>query len=119
VYRHAQFGTDPVDDAHDVAPDVFHAVGRQALVDELAHVEVLAEPAETQERRVVVADVLSVRAVQGLEPLAEVVIGLEPDENRLVGPQLEQSLVQQAGLFQGLHRASILRSRGRCEPADP
>src|SRR5262245_42907129 len=72
------------DDAQDVEADVLDPIGGQTFVDEFAHVEVFADPADAEEGRIVLADVLLVGIAQRFELLSEGVVDFEPDEDRLI-----------------------------------
>lgn len=83
------------DNAQDIAIDIIHLIGRQALVTQLAEIDVLADPAETEEGRVVAGDVLLVGTAHRFEVQAKAAIGFEADEDRLMDHQFQQVVVPQ------------------------
>jgi len=62
-------------------------------VDDLAHIDVRADPADAQEGRIFAGDVLLVGIAQGFELLPEGALYLEADEERLIEQELQQAVV--------------------------
>lgn len=80
------------DDAQDVEANVLDPIGGQNLVDEFPHVEVFTDPADAEEGRIVLADVLFVGTAQRFDLLSESVVDFEPDEDRLIDQKFKHLL---------------------------
>ena len=74
-------GAESLHDAQYVPADIIHVIGPEALIDDLADVEILTLAAESQKGRILQRNVLSVRAVQRLDLPPQAAVQLEPDKD--------------------------------------
>jgi hypothetical protein len=84
---------DFVHNAQDVASDVLHPIGRQAVVNELADVDVFTQSADAQEGRIIVAKVFLVDIAQRFEMRLEAVVRFETNEDWLVDQKVKQRIL--------------------------
>jgi hypothetical protein len=84
---------DFANDAHDIAADILDPVGGQVFVNELADVYVFTYPAQTQEGRILGAEVFLVEIVQRFQVLSKIVVRFEADEYRLVDQKFQHTFL--------------------------
>ena len=82
--------SDFTEDAQDVASNVFHLIGGQAVVNKLADINVSDHSTKAQVGGILPAAIPAVGIVQRFEEIPEVVVDLETYEDRLVNQEFEQ-----------------------------
>ena len=90
-------GAKPLHDTQDIPAHVIHPVGREAVLDYLADVEIIPLGAEPQEGRFLRRHILAVRAAQRFDLPPQTAVQLESDEDR--------------GAVRKLHKLPLARHR--------